>query len=171
MLNLTLLRKKARKVYFKINHFKIFKQKLEKSKVVLILVDNVGETFFDRIFLKEIKKFKPSLNLFYATRSSPIINDAQLIDAYKAGIDKFAKVISTGCDYPGIVLDKTSSNFKRIYKRTDLIVAKGQGNFESFSSRKDIFYLFQVKCSPVSEDLKVSLGSFVFLYNKIPSLR
>ncbi|RKY38418.1 MAG: hypothetical protein DRP81_01205 [Candidatus Omnitrophota bacterium] len=169
--NLVLLKRKVRGVYFKINHFKVFRQKLRKSKTVLILADNVGETFFDRIFLKEIKKFRSSLNLFYATRSSPIINDAQLSDAYKAGIDNFAKVISTGCDYPGVILDKTSSNFKRVYKRADLIIAKGQGNFESFTSRKDTFYLFQVKCPPVSKYLSVPLGSFVFFYNRKISLK
>ncbi len=151
---------------FRVNHFVIFREKIKKAKILLVLADNVGETFFDRIFLKEIKEKYPHLEIFYAVRSSPIINDACIPDAKKAEIDSFAKIISSGCDYPGIIISKTSSLFRKIYRKADVIVSKGQGNFESFVSYKDTFYIFKIKCKPVSEEIGLSQQSFLFLYNK-----
>jgi hypothetical protein len=165
--NLRHLKEELKKMKFKINHFRIFKDKLYEAKNILVLADNAGETFFDRIFLKEIRREKDNLNIFYATRSGPIINDAQIQDAKKAGIDSYARVISSGCDYPGIILSKASKYFERIYAQAEVIISKGQGNFESLHDRKKhIFYLFKVKCLAVSNYLSLPAGSLLFLYNK-----
>jgi len=100
-------------------------------------------------------------------RSSPIINDVVVSDARRIGIDKVAKVISSGCDYPGLILSKTFPAFRRIYKDADIVISKGQGNFESFyDDKKDIFYLFQIKCQAVSGLLNIPRDKALFIYNK-----
>ena len=149
------------------NQFALFKKMLKKSRSLLILADNCGEAIFDMFFIREIRKILPRLNIFYAVRSSPIINDVVISDARRIGIDKVAKVISSGCDYPGLILHKTSSIFQRIYNDSDIVVSKGQGNFESFyDDKKNIFYLFQIKCPAVSELLNIPQGQILFIYNK-----
>ena len=90
-----------------------------------------------------------------------------LVYARKIGIQKTAKILSSGCDYPGIIISKTSKFFKKLYKKADIVISKGQGNFESLAdSKKDIFYLFQVKCPAVSDFLSLKESSLLFFYNK-----
>lgn len=150
-----------------IDHFSIFKRKLSNCKKIMILGDNCAESVFDKMLIKEIKRYKKDIEIFYVVRSSPIINDVVLSDAKRIGIDNYAKVISSGCDYPGLIFEKTSSQFKRIYSHADLVISKGQGNFESYEDKnKDVFYLFKIKCSPVSRYTSLALNSIVFLYNK-----
>jgi hypothetical protein len=155
------------KVKFKVNHFRVFKEKLKKAKRILFIADNCGEVFFDRLFIEEILKTHPFLEIFYAVRSSPIINDALVEDAKRAEIDEYAKVFSSGCDYPGLILSKTSNYFKKVWRKVDFVISKGQGNFESLKSKKDIFYVFKIKCPTVSDFLGLPVDSLLFLYNKI----
>ena len=108
----------------------------------------------------------PCLEIFYAVRSLPIINDALVVDAKRAEVDRYAKVFSSGCDYPGLILSKTSKYFKKVWKKVDFVISKGQGNFESLKSKKDIFYVFKIKCAAVSDFLGLPQDSLLFLYNK-----
>jgi hypothetical protein len=164
--NLKKIMSEAKYIRFKINHFNIFKNKLKDAKNILFIADNCGEVFFDRLFMEAILNYNPKTNIFYATRSSPIINDVLISDAKKAGIDKFAKIISSGCDFPGLILSKTSTYFRKIWKESDLVISKGQGNFESLQSNKKIFYIFKIKCVTVSEHLSLPVDSLLFLFNK-----
>ncbi len=150
-----------------IDHFLLFKKKIKKKNSILVIGDNCGETIFDLLFIEEIKKHYSGIKIFYATRSAPIINDVVFSDAKRIGLNKVAKVLSSGCDYPGIILKKASPIFKKIYQQADIVVSKGQGNFESlWDIKKDIFYLFKVKCPPVSEFLNTPQNSYIFFYNK-----
>ncbi|UCC94782.1 MAG: DUF89 family protein [Candidatus Omnitrophota bacterium] len=156
-----------RKVHLAINHFHTFRDTLKRAKTILFIGDNCGEAFFDRVFIEELLKYKPTLKIFYATRSSPIINDILIADAKRIGLQEVAGVISSGCDYPGLILAKTSSRFQKIYRKADIVVSKGQGNFESLEDiKKDIFYIFKIKCPTVSDFLRIRLHSLLFLYNK-----
>lgn len=156
-----------KKVKLSIDHFDIFRRKLSRAKNLLFIGDNCGESFFDRLFIKEILKCYPRVKVFYAVRSAPIINDVLISDARRAGINRYAKVFSSGCDYPGIILSKTSAGFKKIYNDCEVVVSKGQGNFESLEDRdKDIFYLFKAKCPAVSAFIRRPLNSLLFLYKK-----
>ncbi|MFH1678898.1 MAG: ARMT1-like domain-containing protein [Candidatus Omnitrophota bacterium] len=158
---------KIKNIKLKINHFSVFKSKLKKIRNLLIIGDNSGEAFFDKFFIEEIIKFNPQINVCYATRSSPIINDVLISDAKRLALDKVARITSSGCDYPGIILEKISKSFRKIYNQADLIISKGQGNFESLSDKeKDIFYLFQIKCITVSDFLSLPVGGLLFIHNK-----
>ena len=166
--NLKNLLSRIKRARLEVDHFPVFRDKLEKAKILLVIGDNCGEVLFDKFFIEEILKFRPKIKIFYATRSSPIINDVRIPDAKRVGVDKVAEVISTGCDYPGVVLSKTSKHFRKIYKQAELIISKGQGNFESISDkRKDIFYLFKIKCITVSEFLSLPVNRLLFIHNRI----
>jgi uncharacterized protein with ATP-grasp and redox domains len=149
-----------------VDHFDILKNKLEKARRLLVVGDNCGESFFDKFFIQQIMKYKPKLEVFYAVRSAPIINDVLISDAKRLGLDKVAKVFSSGCDYPGLILSKTSAYFKDIYKKADFIISKGQGNFEAFEGKKDIFYFFKVKCPSLSDFLSLPMNSLLLIHNK-----
>jgi hypothetical protein len=135
---------------------------LKKTKRILYLADNAGETVFDRLLIEELKK-----PVIYAVREKPIINDATREDAYLSGIHEVAEVISTGCDAPGTILKFCSNEFLEIYKNSDLIISKGQGNYEGLSDEpRPIFFLLKAKCSIIAQDTGVEQGDVMLLKAK-----
>ena len=146
--------------------FRYFKEVLNKAGNILYLADNAGETVFDRILIEEIKGIDRDKKVIYAVKEKPIINDALLEDAYRCGINKIAEVISCGSDAPGTILSLCSEDFLKIYKETDMIISKGQGNFEALSQEKrPIFFLFMAKCPVVAKDVGCNLGDVILLYH------
>ena len=114
-----------------------FKNKLDKAPNILYIGDNAGECVFDRILIEEIKK-----PVTYVVRGVPIINDATYEDAVQAGIDGIATLLSSGTDAPGTILETCSPEFKEVYKNSEFIISKGQGNYEALSKeRRPIFFL------------------------------
>ena len=86
-------------------------------------------------------------------REKPVINDATLDDALKVGLNKVATIISNGSDAPATILSQSSPEMLRYYRAADLIISKGQGNYESLSDRSEnIFFLFKVKCPVIAGD-------------------
>jgi len=147
-------------------HYKEFIKVLKKSKDILYLADNAGEVVFDRVLIEEIKKEYLNKNIYYIVKEKPVINDALLEDAKACGIERKAKVISNGTDAPGTILALCSREFKQLYKKVDMIISKGQGNFESLSSEKrPIFFLFMVKCPVVARETGCKMGNIVLFYN------
>lgn len=148
-------------------HYYEFKTKLKDASSILFLGDNAGEIVFDRILIEEIKRIYPAKKIYYAVKGGPIINDAILEDALQTGMDKVAEIITTGIAMPGTVINLCSRDFKKIYTKADMIISKGQGNFESLSrSSKDIFFMFMVKCSVVANHIGCNISDLVLLYNK-----
>ncbi len=147
-------------------HYSEFRRTLKGARNILYLADNAGEVVFDRVLIEEIKKEYPDKNIYYAVKAKPIINDALWEDAKTCGINKTAEVISNGAEAPGTILALCSKEFKRIYKSADLVISKGQGNFESLSQEKrPIFFLFMVKCPVVAEETGCKMGDIVLFYN------
>ncbi|MDD4980104.1 MAG: ARMT1-like domain-containing protein [Candidatus Omnitrophica bacterium] len=147
-------------------HYAEFRRALKKAGDILYLADNAGEVVFDRVLVEEIKKEYLDKNIYYAVKEKPVINDALFEDAKVCGIDKTAQVISNGTGAPGTILALCSKEFKRIYKSADMIISKGQGNFESLSNEKrPIFFLFMVKCPVVARETGCKMGNIVLFYN------
>jgi uncharacterized protein with ATP-grasp and redox domains len=147
-------------------HYAKFKQILKNAKNILYLADNAGETVFDRILIEEIKRIDGRKEVVYAVKEKPVINDALIEDAFISGIDKIAKVISSGSDAPGTVLSLCSKEFLRIYKKADMIISKGQGNFEVLSkTAKPIFFLFMAKCPVVAKNVGCKIGDIILKYH------
>ncbi|MFP4460465.1 MAG: damage-control phosphatase ARMT1 family protein [Candidatus Zixiibacteriota bacterium] len=138
----------------------VFKEKLNKSKNVLYIGDNAGETVFDRIFIETLGK-----NIIYAVRDVPIINDAIIEDAEAAGLAKVAKIISSGSAAPGTILDETTDEFRKLFDAADIVIAKGMGNYESlFGTHRDIFFILRAKCKIVAHHLGCDFGDLVCEY-------
>ncbi|MCK5116810.1 MAG: DUF89 family protein [Candidatus Aegiribacteria sp.] len=136
------------------------KSEIDSAKSVLYLADNAGETVFDRIFLEQFISEKVTV----AVRGAPAINDATLDDARDAGIHRVARLIDNGSGAPATVLSDCSGEFRRIFRKADVIIAKGQGNYESLSSsHANIYFLFRVKCNLVAEHSGFPMGSLVLL--------
>ena len=136
-------------------------KEIEDSKSLLYIADNAGEIFFDRLFIENM----PTRNITFAVRERPIINDATREDAIETGIDKICTLIDTGDDTPGIILEDCSEEFVSAFNEADVIISKGQGNFETLSDveGKRIYFLFKIKCIPVAEETSNRLGSTVVL--------
>ncbi len=149
--------------HFAINDFKIFLKELEKHEKLLILADNAGENVFDKILIKIINRLYPQKAIIYATRGKPIINDITTKEALQIGIDKFATVMSTGVDTPGLELDRASQKFRDIFETSPLILAKGMGNYECLENLKDkrIYFLFKVKCNVVANSIYRNIGDII----------
>ena len=116
---------------------------------VLYLCDNCGEIVFDTLLIKQLKRH--GCRVTAAVRSVPIINDATMVDAQVAGLDKICPVITNGTGCPGTPLGHCSREFQDCFTQADCIISKGMGNFETLSEvRENIFFLFTVKCSEVA---------------------
>ena len=148
-------------------NYKNFIRALKKAETILYLGDNAGEIVFDRVLIEEINAMDKNKKITYVVKEKPIINDALLEDAVFCGIDKVARVISSGSDAPGTVLSLCSKNFINQYRKSDMVISKGQGNFEALSEEKrPIFFLFMAKCPVIAESVGCRLGDIVLVSNK-----
>ena len=130
---------------------------------ILFLCDNAGEIVFDRFLIEDL----PYRKITCAVRGMPVINDATMDDAVKVGLADLVKVIPNGSDIPGTLPQECSSEFRKHFDGADLVIAKGQGNFETLSgiTGKRIFYLLQVKCPVAARDIGISVGSLAIVEN------
>jgi uncharacterized protein with ATP-grasp and redox domains len=143
-----------------INDSETFKEVLKSARSILYVGDNAGETVFDKILIETMDR-----PLTYVVRERPVINDATLEDAIESGLDKAADIVTSGWDGPGVSLKGGSEAFLRHYERADLIISKGQGNYETLSGeQKPIFYLLKAKCPVIARNLGVNKGDTVIKY-------
>jgi len=150
---------------FAVFDYSEFKQALDNTESILYLGDNAGEIVFDKLLIEEMEK-----NIIYVVRDKPIINDALIEDARDCGIDKIARVMSSGSDAPGTVLNLCSREFLEIYHKAPLIISKGQGNFETLSEEKaPIFYLLKVKCPVIAKDIGCKVNDMILKSNLLTS--
>ncbi len=130
----------------------------EKAHSILYLADNAGEIFFDRVLIEAL----PAEKITVFVRGKPVINDATLEDAVAAGIPEIAPVFDNGSDAPGTILEDCSEEFRGWFERADLVMAKGQGNYETLSdTAKPVFFLFTVKCPVIAGHIGEPVGSMV----------
>jgi uncharacterized protein with ATP-grasp and redox domains len=140
-----------------------FAKKLQTAKTLLIIGDNAGETVFDRVLAEQLL----NLEIVYAVRSGPIINDTTIDEAYLSELDRHARIISSGCDAPGLVLSECKEDFQEEFYRADLVISKGQGNYETLTEvDREVFFLLKAKCPVITEDIGVTMGDYVFMSNK-----
>ncbi len=133
---------------------------ISAANKILYLGDNSGEIVFDRLLIEQLPREK----ITYAVRGYPIINDVTMADAEATGITDLVKVVDNGSDAPGTLLDQCSNEFCDIFAEADLIISKGQGNYESLSdTHKNIFFIFMVKCPVVASNTGHPKGSIVII--------
>lgn len=139
--------KNAPKQEINFNEYKKFIEELKNVKQLVYIVDNAGEIVFDKIFIKIIKEVYPHIVIDVIVRGKPVHNDATIIDSEEVGLCNIVNVIDNGTDIPGTQLNEINIKSKEKIDNADLIIAKGQGNFETlFGCGKNIYYIFLCKC-------------------------
>ena len=135
----------------------LFKAAAE-ARHILYLADNAGEIFFDRVLIEALPPGKVTVFV----RGAPIINDATLEDAMAAGLPEIAPVFDNGSDAPGTLLEDCSESFRTAFDQADMIIAKGQGNYETLSdTTRPVFFLFVVKCPVIAAQVGASVGTLI----------
>jgi uncharacterized protein with ATP-grasp and redox domains len=151
------------KTEFSVDSLENFKHKLDQASSILYIGDNSGEIVFDKLLVEQILD-QNDIKITFAVRSGPIINDATREDALAVGMDKYSKIIEIGTRSPGTVLDLCTPEFKECYRSSDMIIAKGQGNYEALDPAPNLYRLLVVKCELVARDIgeDVKVGDIVF---------
>ncbi len=135
-----------------------FRKAAMEARSILYLADNAGEIVFDRLLIEQLSPSRVTV----AVRGAPVINDATMEDARSIGLHEIVEVIDNGSDAPGTVLDDCSEEFRQRFYAADLILAKGQGNYESLSDDpRNVFFLFKVKCPIAANHAGMPLGAHV----------
>lgn len=142
---------------FAIDDGMAFREALARADRALYLADNAGETVFDRVLIESL-----GVPVTYVVKGGPTLNDATVEDALAAGLDQVAEVVSNGTDAPGTIMARCSEAFRRLYDEAELVIAKGQGNYETLSEEgPKVFFLLQAKCPVMARDADVPVGSIV----------
>lgn len=132
--------------------FDSFKSALSSANKLLYIADNAGEIVFDRVLLETISREFPQVALYFVTRGKPILNDALVKDALECGLDRVATIIDSKSQTPGLVLSKADPEFLQLYHQADMIISKGQGNYEALSEAEGpLFFLFIIKCEVIMQ--------------------
>lgn len=151
---------------FSVDHFGWFERELNNSSRILILGDNAGEIVFDKVLVRVLKGM--GKEVVYAVKGGPILNDATIEDAKMVSLTDLCKVISNGNDRVGTDLSAASQEFLKEWERADIVISKGQANFETLSDVEDktIYFLLTTKCRPITLETGASnVGSLVFKRN------
>jgi uncharacterized protein with ATP-grasp and redox domains len=155
---------------FAVDHYDRFKKELENSERVLIIGDNAGEIVLDKFLVRELKN--SDKEVVYAVKGKPILNDATMEDAQEVSMTSLCRVVDNGNDRVGTDLSVASGEFLKEWEKADLIISKGQANFESLSDINDkpIYFLLTAKCRPVANETGAKkVGALVFKRNNAPS--
>ncbi|MDD6573184.1 MAG: ARMT1-like domain-containing protein [Thermoflexaceae bacterium] len=124
-----------------------FVDQCKRARNFLLIADNCGEIVLDKLFLEQLHKSFPDLEINILVRGGEVLNDATEEDAEYVGINELARIISNGLPIAGTVYDMLPDGAKEVVNQADVILAKGQGNYESLSKQgRHIFYSFLCKC-------------------------
>jgi len=140
-----------------------FRQAVAKANNILYLADNAGEIVFDRLLVEQLSTARVTL----AVRGAPVINDATMVDVLALELKEIVEVIDNGSDAPGTILDDCSQDFNRRFAEADLVLAKGQGNFETLSDvNQNIYFLFKAKCPVIASHIGLPVGTHVLAQSR-----
>lgn len=129
------------------NEYRIFLQELSSAKRLVYITDNCGEIVLDKLAVKILKEKYPELDITVLVRGYPVINDATMEDAQETGLTDLVKVTDNGSNVAGTWIPGISQAARELLKGADMIIAKGQGNFETMNDcGLNVYYLFLCKC-------------------------
>ncbi len=142
---------------FAIFDFPQLEKAVREAKTILYIGDNAGESVFDKLLIEEF-----NAKVIYAVREIPVINDAVYEDAVASDLQEVAEIISSGAKAPGTILSQCNDEFIEIFNSTDVIISKGQGNYEGLSDvKRSVFFLLKAKCSVIARDLKIKENDII----------
>lgn len=134
-----------------------FRQEVEQAHRLVLFTDNCGEIVTDKLLISVLRSINPHLFVTVIVRGKPVINDATMEDALQTGMCDVAQcVIGNGAGMPGNVIGAISSEAMDEIRKSDVLVSKGQGNYEGLSGcGLNIFYLFLCKCDAFMQRFSV----------------
>ncbi len=139
-----------------------FVKRVNAAQNILYLADNAGEIAADRLLIEILGPHRVTL----AVRGKPVINDVTFDDAQYVGMHELVTIIDNGSDAPGTVLEDCSEDFRKHFYTADLIISKGQGNFETLNNvDRNIAFLFMVKCSVIAKHVGLPEGTHVLIHS------
>lgn len=132
---------------------------IKEAKSILYIGDNAGEIVFDKLFIETFNH----PNVKFAVRNTPVINDVTINDAHLVGINFLCHIITNGNDSPSTLLDLCSDEFNNTFYNVDLIISKGQGNYEGLINvrKENIFFMLMAKCNTIANMLSVKKGDMI----------
>ena len=141
-----------------------FKNSVKEADDILYLGDNAGEIVFDRLLIEQL----PFEKVTFVVKGGPAINDATMEDAEITGMTDIVEVIDNGSDAPGTILEDCSRDFRKRFEKADLVIAKGQGNYETLSdTERDIFFILKAKCPVIARHLDCEIGTFILKHKEV----
>ncbi len=147
--------------------YECFKSEISEAKSIVYLIDNCGEIVLDKLLIKQILKFNNNVKITAVVRGKPVLNDCTLEDAKYVGLDKIVEVIDNGTGIAGTVLSKITPQALNAIENADIIISKGQGNFETLHHcGKNIYYIFLCKCKMFAERFGVDAFTGMFVNDK-----
>ena len=144
------------------------KANTQSASRILPIADNAGEVVLDRLLLEQLPAERTAL----VVRGAPVLNDVTLNDVSDIGLPDGLEVISNGSDAPGTILEDCDPAFVERFRNADLIIAKGQGNYETLSDVEGpVVFLLKVKCPVIARNIGHPVGSHVVEHSRVVALQ
>ena len=157
----------ARNIEVNDNEFQALQSDLMNAKYLVYLTDNCGEIVLDKLLISVIRELNPALDITAIVRGSDVLNDATLIDARQVALTDIVKVIGNGSNIAGTCLNKISPEALQAIDNADVIISKGQGNFETLNRcGRNIYYMFMCKCKMFADRFRVPKYSGILINDK-----
>ena len=155
------------KVPFAADNVDDLRAAVERAERVIFVHATAGELFFDQLLIRAFKMQPESI--YSVVREAPILAHATAADAKAVGLDKVATIVTPGIDCLGLPLNACSEEFREVYRRADVVIAKGQPCLETLEGPEsrlgdtdiEVYFLLRAKCSLVARHLGVAVGDAV----------
>jgi uncharacterized protein with ATP-grasp and redox domains len=153
---------------FAIDDYEKLKENLKDSETLLFFADNAGEIVLDKLLVETFLEAKKLEKIRFVVKGGPIINDATLEDAIYIGLCDLPNVeflkLSNG--EAGTGPERSSQTAKNWIEKHDLVISKGQGNYEGLSEHNGLFFMLMAKCPVIASDLNVEVGDIILKYKQ-----
>ncbi|MDY2725826.1 hypothetical protein BHF70_09150 [Anaerostipes sp. 494a] len=147
--------------------YQALREDLKRGGKLVYLTDNCGEVVLDKLLIKQLKKEYPDLDITVIVRGQEVLNDATMEDAKQIGMTDIVKVIGNGSDIAGTYEEEISQEALHMINQADVIIAKGQGNFETlWGCGRNIYYMFLCKCELFTERFGVKQFEGILVNDK-----
>jgi uncharacterized protein with ATP-grasp and redox domains len=156
------------KKQFVIDDYEKLKEKLKDAETLLFFVDNAGEIGLDKLLVETFLEQKKFEKIDFVVKGGPIINDATLEDAVYMGLDRLpnSEFLTISNGEAGTGPARSSQKVKKWIEEHDLVISKGQGNYEGLSEHSGLFFMLMVKCPIIASDLGVEVGDIILEYKQ-----
>ncbi len=135
-----------------------FVREAQAAESILYLADNAGEIVFDRALIELLSPRRVTV----VVRGRPVLNDALREDAEAAGLTGLVEILDNGSDAPGTMLEDCTEALRARFMSTDMVIAKGQGNYETLSAApRPVWFVLMAKCAVITQHIGCEPGTFV----------